>query len=595
MRDRQKINLRGDLTDINMLNVGKIAEPASLNRMAGAALNYLENNPDPKRNYECRFALYPSHIPYHVPFFPPNQYGYDVISLADTDLRMQHVWEAMRNMAGVDGPSEAELGVKRRATSYVGEDGCCYANPASVTGCEVDGVWMSPWGTSHHVLYLCDQFEKERDPSVLALIKKALDTLWSLTEKKSGMADFPYATSYRDGEWLMLGWAKEHKDNYVFIIEPLVRFYELSGDEEYKRRAIQIAEAFVNRMIETRKNLEIDPETGSFEMHTHLHTRCVLTGMAHLGYLTGDSRYIRYARRVFDFVLSRAPGFGWYAEYMPPERVSETCVVGDMMWAAYYLALSGELDIFEEMERNWRNYLRCTQFFVTPDIKDFLRLVNPDKSEKELVNAFRELKKLEGGFMAQVTWNDLTQRQYLMKDGQGNKMLYMMGCCPPSGMLALYYIWKASAVMRDGAVYINMSVTADTPYATLKSDYSSEDKLTAVAGIAGDYYLRVPEWTIYDEAEIYLNDIRLESEWDGPQCRYLKVKNVKAGNVIRLRYPLVRFTQKLSQTTSEGTRDYSFEWLGNSVLSVSPKAEYIDLFGRQRGFRPSRFSCSPRS
>ena len=316
-----------------------------------------------------------------------------------------------------------------------------------------------------------------------------------------------------------------------------------------------------------------------------MHTRCVLAGMSHLAYLTGDSRYLRWSRRVFDFVLSRSPGFGWYAEYMPPERVSETCVNGDMMWAAYYLALCGELDLYEEMERNWRNYLRCTQFFLTSDIEAFIRSVNPDKTEKELQSAFRELKKLEGGFMAQVTWNDLTQRQYLMKDGQGNKMLYMMGCCPPSGMLALRNIWKAAAVKRNGAIYINMTLTADTPYADLSSDYSSEDKLTVRAKEAGTYYLRVPEWTVYEMAGIWLNDTRLESVWAGPQCRYLEVKNVRAGDVIRLRYPLVRFTQKLSQTTSEGTREYGFEWLGNSVLSVSPKAEYIDLFGEQRGIR----------
>ena len=182
-----------------------------------------------------------------------------------------------------------------------------------------------------------------------------------------------------------------------------------------------------------------------------------------------------------------------------------------------------------------------------------------------------------------------------MEDGQGNKMLYMMGCCPPSGMLALYYIWKASALKRDGAIYINMSVTADTPYASLVSDYASEDKLTVRAEEAGDYYLRVPEWTIYDKTEIFLNDNRLDPEWAGQQCRYLKVKNVKAGDVIRLRYPLVHLKQKLSQTTSEGTRKYRFEWLGNSVLKVSPRAEYIDLFGRQRGIRPLRFSRAPRS
>ena len=583
MRDRQKLSWRGELCNVRMVECGEGAPVVSLNRMAKEALNYLENNPEPSRDYECRFAIYPSMIPYHVPFFPPNEYGYDVISLADTDLRMQMVWEPMRRMAGVKEVSKMERGVYRRAESYVKEDGCCHTNPAAWTGCPVEGVWMTMWGSALHILYLCDVYEREGGAEVLAQVKKALDSLLNLTITSVGMTDFPYATAYKDGEWLMLGWAKAHKDNYVFLLEPLIRYYELSGEESYKRQAIMVGEAFVNGLIDTRGTQEISPEDGSFEKHTHTHTRCALVSMSHLAYLTGDSRYIRWARRMFDFVLSSSPGFGWYAEHMPAERVSETCVNSDMMWAAYYLTQCGELDLYEEMERNWRNYLRCTQFFVTPDVRELIRLVNPDTSETEFRQAMEELKKLEGGFIAQVTWNDLTQRQEQLLEGKGNKMLYMMGCCPPSGMLALYYIWKAAAQKRENGIYINLSVTADTPVAELMTDYQVEDKLRVCVKEAGDYYLRVPEWTVYAKTEILVNGEKIEPVWDGPQCRYLLVKNAKVGDVIALRYPLVQFSQKIRECTEKGERDFCFEWLGNSVIGVSPKAEYIDLFGEQRG------------
>lgn len=72
-------------------------------------------------------------------------------------------------------------------------------------------------------------------------------------------------------------------------------------------------------------------------------------------------------------------------------------------------------------------------------------------------------------------------------------------------------------------------------------------------------------------------------EFDGPQCRYISVKNVKSGDIINVDYPLVRLTQRISQTTDRGTREFTYKWLGNSVLEVSPKAKYIDLFGEQRG------------
>ena len=138
---------------------------------------------------------------------------------------------------------------------------------------------------------------------------------------------------------------------------------------------------------------------------------------------------------------------------------------------------------------------------------------------------------------------------------------------------------------KSDGVYINMSVTADTPYAELISDYESKDKLTVKVKEQGDYYIRVPEWTVYADTEIYVNGIKQEKFWAGPQCRYLLVKNANTGDVISVRYPLVRLTQKISQTTREGTCEYMFEWLGNSVLEVFPKAEYIDLFGKERGIK----------
>lgn len=585
MREKQKIDLRGVISDVTMMPCGTCDQPASLNRMAEKSLNYLENNPDPDRDYECRFAIYPSQIPYHIPFFPANRYGYDTISIGDTDLRMLMIWPEMRQMAGAGEATEKELGVVKRADGYVGEDGCAYVNPAASTGVDVDGVWLSSWATGLMICGLCNAAERTGDPEYAARAKKALDSELKLTVSTAGMADFPYNTPYRDGEWLSLGWAEEHMHNYALIIEPLLRYYEVSGDREYLRKAILIGEAFVNCMIDIRQTLEIDPETGVFERHTHTHTRDALLGMAHLACLTGDSRYLRWTRRAYDYIRSVSPGFGWYPETMPENRYSETCVTGDMMGIAYYLAKCGELDCYEEMERTWRNYLRCTQFFVTPDIEATIRFLHPERSAAEMDPVIAELKKLEGGFIAQTTWNDLTQRQFQLAEGHGDKLIYMMGCCPPSGMLGLVYLYRAAAEQRKDGVFINMTVTADTPCAALTSDYTSKDKLTVTARTAGDYYLRVPEWTDYNAARVTLNGADVEPVWDGPQCRYLLVRNVRAGDTIRLRYPLVQFTQTLTQTSSEGEEEYRFRWLGNAVTGVSPKAEYIDLFGSQRGIR----------
>lgn len=576
--DKQKLNLKGKITGMEMVSEGHINEPPSLNLMAEKSLNFLENNPDPELDYECRFSILPSKIPWHSTSIKANEYGYDVIAIADTDLRMQHIWGHMRKMAGVKEASAVEKGVNRRSDSYVGEDGCCYANPAAFTGHEIGGVWMSPWGTSHQIIYYCDQYEATGDKSWLERSKKALDSLLRLSVEAAGMTDFPRSSAYLEGKWLNEGWSSEHSRNYTFIIEPLLRYYELSGDAEYLRRAILFAEAFISCMIDIREEVEISPVTGAFEKHVHLHTRCALWGMSHLAAITGDSRYLQWSRRVYDFVLSLSPDFGWYPEYVPRHaNVSETCTVGDMMAVAYYLAQCGELDAYDEMERAWRNYLRCTQFFVTPDVERFIRLIHGDKPEETLQAAVEDLKRLEGGFMAQVTWNDLVMRE------EPEKLLYMMGCCPPSGMMALYYIWKAAAQERNGDIYVNMTLTADTPLAVLKSDYSSAGKLTVTAKKSGRWFFRPPEWAVYKNVRVTVNGDNIPIIWSGPQCRYAQADGIKAGDVIVLQYDLVKCIQLLSASALTDNTEYRFSWIGNSVVDITPKGKYIELFGPERG------------
>ena len=118
-----------------------VPDDVDLVQMARGALNYLRGNPDPARDYECKFELGPLGIPLHLPFgVPPNEYGYDPISLGDTDCRMYTQYVHMREMAGVAEPDEVELGVQRRVMGYLGEGGLAWINPAAWTGEPVEGL-----------------------------------------------------------------------------------------------------------------------------------------------------------------------------------------------------------------------------------------------------------------------------------------------------------------------------------------------------------------------------------------------------------------------------------------------------------------------
>ena len=108
-----------------------VPDPLSLTDMAAAGLNYLRGNPEPARNFECKFALGPLGIPCHFPeWVRPNAYGYDPISLGDTDSRMEWQYRQMRRICGQAEPCAVERGVRARVLGYLRDDGYAWINPS---------------------------------------------------------------------------------------------------------------------------------------------------------------------------------------------------------------------------------------------------------------------------------------------------------------------------------------------------------------------------------------------------------------------------------------------------------------------------------
>ncbi len=135
-RDALDHHFRGEIRNREVHRSDPIpaADELDLRAMAAAALNYLRGNPDPARNYECKFSLGPLGIPAHVPLLAPNTYGFDPIALGDTDCRMDWQYAHMREMAGDPQPEAVERGVRQRIRNYRRADGLVWMNPAAWVG-----------------------------------------------------------------------------------------------------------------------------------------------------------------------------------------------------------------------------------------------------------------------------------------------------------------------------------------------------------------------------------------------------------------------------------------------------------------------------
>ena len=109
--------------------------------------------------------------------------------------------------------------------------------------------------------------------------------------------------------------------------------------------------------------------------HSHT-TMPALWGIAHLGVVTGDERYTTFAKRSWDFMLSRGTGAGWFPAVPGGHPTDETCLTSDMMSNAAMIARGGHPEYFDYVERYLRNRISPCVFIVTPEFEPEYRMVN---------------------------------------------------------------------------------------------------------------------------------------------------------------------------------------------------------------------------
>lgn len=76
------------------------------------AFQYLNGNPMPEHDWQCQFSLGPLGIPCLAPIVAANQYGDDPVSLGDSDIRMKIQFLQMKEIAGINETTAAELGAE---------------------------------------------------------------------------------------------------------------------------------------------------------------------------------------------------------------------------------------------------------------------------------------------------------------------------------------------------------------------------------------------------------------------------------------------------------------------------------------------------
>jgi hypothetical protein len=579
-----------------------LPDDLDLTVMAQRALNYLRGNPDPQRGYECKFSLGPLGIPAHVPLLLPNAYGYDPIALGDTDCRMDWQYSHMRAMAGDPEADAVERGVRRRILGYRhADDNLVWMNPAAWVGTltspsaieALTHEWAFTWASGKLLFSIAEEFERSGDPMRRADCRALFLALKGLANRDAeGRAFLPHgAAPWRNGAWLHLadagcdsGWGGELSHGYPFVTEPLVRYWECTGDVEALALARAFADGHLAGVQPDMGEQRINPHTGAFRKHVHLHTHEVW-GVAHLGAVTGEAQYLDWAERAYRFVMAQGTDYGWYPEYIPQhEHRTEICVVGDMTSIAANLARGGRPEYWDHVERTVRNMLRTSQFTLTPAFVALFHDLHRDRPAGEVEAALEELRKLEGGFVAQPgfdDWVSYPNNPQLGAPGLYANGVQMMGCCPPEGMRGLWEAWRGIVEERSAGIFVNLAFSRQHPAATVTAYEPGAGRLDVQAQQGGTYFLRPPAWADPTGITLRCGETPVAIAWGGPANAYVVCPDVQPGDMLTLGWAAPRFTQAfVPQSVPGRSEKLIVQWLGNQVLGVEPCGRILPMFGR---------------
>lgn len=558
-------------TNVRPIAASSVPADISLTDMAERAMHYLIHNPRAAHNYECRFDIFLSSYPPSIWAGTRDPY----IAFGDTECRMNRAFVFMREMSGSDEGRDVEEAIRRRILGYVHDDGLSWLPPYALN-CNLSDHEPAAlsWTTGETLASLMEQYVRTGDQQTIVLARKLIGGLKSLASWDTGRAWYPGgAGGWQAGKWMCTGCA----DIYPCILDPVVRYVEVTEDAE----ALEFAESFADGMMaDLQSNLGANRILGDGSSHCnncHLSMRAVL-GVAHLGVLTRNSRYIEWARRAYDFMITQGTDWGWFPESIGSDN-SETCATGDMAEIASWLAVAGYARYWDDLERFVRNYIREAQFFVTPEYETFYRQLHKDKPE-QAEDGIRQARDFEGGFVARLLPNSLTC-------GKDKMLISMMGCCPPEGMRALHIAWRHVVDESPEGIFINLVLNRDAPEARVVSFGPENGRLTVVVKKPGNFFLRPPSWAPRSDVKACRGGNEVPTAW---KRDYVKFERADKGEELTILFPVLRFRQ----TVDVDNHTYAYRWTGNTVTSVDPAGAYLPLFSQEWiRYQQSRQTSNP--
>lgn len=402
---------------------------------------------------------------------------------------------------------------------------------------------------SRVLIALATWYMETSDEAVMKRLRSLAHGLMRIAEKRDDYVFYP-RNLYREGEWLEGGPFYEPKNLWAVHpgyggtqLEGLMKYYELSGDEE----VLEFVGRYLHFFLDVAKVVD---EEGCFEGHLHSQgTVPTMVGAAMYAEITQDDFLLTRCDRFLRFTLDHCSSFGWVPDGIG-KPTCETCAIADVIHLATRLSRLGLCDYWYDVERFARNQLLENQFL---DAERVLQGRNPEPGLAPLVR---------GSFASWAKPNDLLGGPDIE------------GCCTGGGVRAAFHV-LSNCVGRDseGDLVVRMHFSLDTAELHVHSSLPYKGLVEIQPKTATRLKIRLPEWVRPSDISVRLNGKKIPAQVVG---RYVTLERVSAGSTIEMSFPVPMETR----TEAVADKSYLVTWRGNTVVDIAPEGEGYPTYRR---------------
>lgn len=499
-----------------------------------------------------------------------------------------------RLASGSDQNIDTDVAVIRSQLELLGDDGLTYCPTDTLRRLDEPRPFSEIWGEGRLLLALCMLAQVDADPRWLAIGRRKIDRLLSLSRTKDDFRFF-WKGRFRPGQTVpanadeptggrqdgsLLDRYADPRMSIIYSAGALGHgaglYYRLTGYEPALALASGLARWALTRVFK-------DPD-GRWDIYHFHHSLYALMAVCSYGYAAGDREVLervdacyRWARQMGD------PLIGYYTEWMPGSDLYlqwqygnsvEICEVADMVFLALYLTRAGLGDYWDDVDRWVRNVYAEGQL-RDPGFLDRLpdACFNPEPAAGPYIDTRDVLQRSLGSFFG---WMRASDGIRVQRADQGFTLpsTSIMHCCTANGARTLYYVWDSIVEKREDEARINLLLNRASPWVDVDSYLPASGKVVLHIKDAERVRIRMPEWCAPRDVRVEVDDQPRRPLIEGP---HVHLGWLHPGDQVTLTFPVPERT--IHRVIGE--IPYRLTLRGSNVVDIDPPGHAYPLYANQ--------------